>query len=141
MLGPLYTTAGNGKSSWRGNCKDLWWNCQNVNAYIEKESQDVYLTSSEDYKLNWDLKRPIDKIINNEFTYSNINPIEKYISTNPMIIDSKTQTVNYLVKLYPLNLDSKVTYHFNKMFSEVEALLGSLVVGASEVSDSSTSNQ
>ncbi|MGZ3790676.1 MAG: hypothetical protein ACXVCQ_19285 [Bacteriovorax sp.] len=132
IFGPTHVSVGNNKASWSGNCKDLWWNCKNVSATLKKDTGDVFLDVYDDYKINWDTEKPIGKILNNQFTYNEKNPLEKYISYTPIAVNVDAHTVTYRVKIPLMSLNSEVLYHYNKTCTPSEALLGTLAVGVVE---------
>lgn len=130
LFGITNVSVGNGNASWSGNCKKLWWECKRVSAYVKKDTRDVYLSVSDDHKLNWDPEKPIGKIVNNEFKYNDKNPLEKYISYSPMVVDMNKYIVSYIVRVPLINQENTVKYNFNNKCNSDDALLGALAVGA-----------
>ncbi|MFZ3228603.1 MAG: hypothetical protein WA160_00235 [Pseudobdellovibrio sp.] len=132
LLNPISASAGHGRASWTGECKNLWWDCQIASSFVNKNTGDVYLKIQADDKINWDQNKPIGKIRNNTFLYSQENPFKSLISQTPMISDATTQTVSFNLTLHPTNTTTTVVYQNNGKCSDEDALLGSLVVSAVE---------
>ena len=130
LFGTVNVSVANGIASWSGNCKKLWWECKSVKAHLDNKTREVYLSVSDDQKLNWDPQKPMGKINNNVFTYSDKNPLEKYIKITPMTVDMSAYLVSYNVQIPSIKQDTKVKYAFNNKCSAEEALIGALAVGA-----------
>ena len=144
LFGPTYVTVGNNRASWSGQCKNLWWNCNSVNASFDPKTSEIFLRVDRDQddgtKLHWDQDKTIGKITGSEFYYSEKNPLENFISYTAFKANPESLTVTYQVSIHPLNLKNEVVYHYNKVCSTNDALLGVIAVGAVENLKSKTSS-
>lgn len=132
LFGPVHVSVGKSSASWSGQCTDLWWNCKVISGHIMKDTKEVFVDTSEDTKLDFSPRKPIGKIIDNNFVYHQTNPLEKYISYTPWKVDKEKLIVSYSVTLHPFNKTSEVNFRFNKFCTEEQALLGALVVAEAD---------
>lgn len=129
FLPPTAVSAGNGRASWSGHCRTLWWDCKNVSGNLEKNG-DVFVSTYHDYKLNWDENKPIGKIENGIFRFNEENVLLNLASIGPRTADMKDLTVKYNVKFF--GMDNDVAVRFNKACTAEDALVGSLVLATVE---------